>query len=136
MLAKRQLINSSIGLDWAVVLTVLGRSIINSVVFCVAGSKAMQEISKARNLWFLFPLALVFSLSSCHEKVIKWYLFSFKKKVLREKIIIWVTYIWQCFHSNKDVFTLKSWRLESERTRAQEEKRPTNSVPKCLLTKS
>ena len=43
MLAKRQLINSSIGLDWAVVLTVLGRSIINSVVFCVAGSKAIQD---------------------------------------------------------------------------------------------
>ena len=64
MLAKRQLINSSIGLDWAVVLTVLGRSIINSVVFCVAGSKAIQEISKTRNLWFLFPLTLVLLLSS------------------------------------------------------------------------
>ena len=54
MLAKRQLINSSIGLDWAVVLTVLGRSIINSVVFCVVGSKAIQDISKARNFWFPF----------------------------------------------------------------------------------
>ena len=29
--------------------------------------------AKARNLWFLFPLAPVLSLSSCHEKVIKWH---------------------------------------------------------------
>ena len=33
---------------------------------------------QARNLWLLFPLALILSLSSRHAKVIKWQLFSFK----------------------------------------------------------
>ena len=51
---------------------------------------------QARNLWLLFPLALLLLLSSCHEKVIKWQLFLFKKRywgyldwVLGGQIIIW-----------------------------------------------
>ena len=77
-----------------------------------------QLANTARNLWFLFPHALILSLSSRHEKIIKWHLFCSKRG---EKIIIWVKYgwIWQCFHSNNDVFTQKSWRLESERTRGK-----------------
>ena len=33
----------------------------------------MFTISRVWNLWFIFPLALVLLLSSCHQKVIKWH---------------------------------------------------------------
>ena len=50
---------------------------------------------------------------------------------------------WWCFHSNNDVFTLKSWRLESKRTRVREkwnQKFPTqgkslgNATHMCAIT--
>ena len=40
--------------------------------------------------------------------------------------------IWQCFHSNNDVFPLKSKRTRV-RKRGQEEKGTTNSAPKFLI---
>ena len=70
-----------------------------------------------RNLWLLFLLGLVLSLSSRHEKVIKWHPFLVQKEVLGEKIIIWVKY--GNVFTQIMMFSLKkSWWLESKRTRA------------------
>jgi hypothetical protein len=41
------------------------------------------ELAMARNLWLLFPLTLVFSLSSCHEKSSNETFFLFKKRCSR-----------------------------------------------------
>ena len=77
----------------------------------------LWERTLARNLWFLFPLALVLLLSSHHEKVIKWHFFCSKRGIGWKDHHL--SEIWQCFLSNNDVFTLKSWQLESERTRVR-----------------
>ena len=61
-----------------------------------------------------FSSALVLSLSSCHEKIITF----FVQEILSEKITI--------FHSNDDVFTLK--KVDNLRARKREEKETSKSA--------
>ena len=75
---------------------------------------------QARNLWFLFPLALKLSNDTFFRST--------------RGIIGWedhhLSEIWQCFHSNNDVFTLKSWRLESMRMTARGKRNHKFRAPK------
>ena len=57
------------------------------------------------------------SLSCRHKKVIKWQLFCSKRYIGWEDHHL--SRMWQWFHTNSDVFTLKTWRLESKRTTAR-----------------
>ena len=79
----------------------------------------------AQNLWFLFPPALVLSLSSRHQKVIKWQLCVFK--MLKFSL----------FHSNSfflepkklsfDDFLMTTWEQENKR-----KKKPKHLPIECL----
>ena len=73
---------------------------------------------RRRRICGYFFLSLLFFTLKSSWKSHQMTFFFVKKEILGEKNHH-LGEIWKCFHSNNDVFTLKSWRLESKRTRAK-----------------
>ena len=123
-----------VGLDVEIVLQKQGATIGSMTIQIL--KKNMKKLKISGKIlrsgicgsFFSCSHTLIHSLSSGHEKVIKWHLFCSR----RWKIIIWVKYDNPCTQKIV-VFTLKSWQVESERTRGKRNHKFRALAVCCLL---